>query len=380
MRRVLAEDLELGMIVGRTVFGADGRPLLTQNMQLTEKYIGKLKTLGIGSVYIKDSFTDIEIPEVVSSKVLNQVAGNLKNSLSSLAAQKSVDVNMLKKGVSMLIDDILSNRHLLIQLEDIHSYNDYLFFHSVNVAILSIMTGLSLGYREADMVDLGLGALLHDIGMILIDNEIVSKAENLTPVELVEIRKHPEIGFNMLRNNREVSATAAHIAYQHHEKFDGTGYPRKMMRKQILEYARITAVADTYDAIVSDHPYRKGYSTREAITIIKKLDGTHFDPDIVEAFLSNIAVYPVGSMVLLNTGHIAVVTSVTRFNQDNPVIHVLCDQRGKMVKRIFKIDLSKTSEVIISRPLSKEETNDVYLKVNQEKQQTETGWQEAFVS
>jgi len=379
VRRVMIAELEPGMIVGRTVSGADGRPLLTQNMQLSDKYIHKLKNLGIGSVYIKDNFTDIEIPEVVSSKVMTKVASNLKTSLTSLSAQKSIDTATLKKGVSLLIDDILSNRHLLIHLEDIHSYNDYLFFHSVNVAILSLMTGLSLGYHEGDMVDLGLGALLHDIGMIMIDQTIVNKAEQLTPAEVAEVRKHPEIGFNMLRNNREVSATAAHIAYQHHERFNGTGYPRKMMRKQILEYARIAAVADTFDALTSDHPYRKGYSTTEAVTIIKKLTDTHFDPDIVEAFLSNIALYPVGSMVLLNTGHIAVVTSLTRFNQEKPVIHVICDQKGKMVKKFFKVDLNRTSEVVVVRHLSKEETDAIYNRVKQDKLVAEQGLQTAVM-
>jgi len=379
VRRVMIEELEPGMIVGRTVSGADGRPLLTQNMQLSEKYIQKLINLGIASVYIKDNFTDIEIPEVVSSEVMTKVASNLKSSLINLSAQKAIDTNILKKGVSMLIDNILSNRHLLVHLEDIHSYNDYLFFHSVNVAILSIMTGLSLGYNDGDMADLGLGALLHDIGMIMVDQKVVNKTEKLTPAEMMEVKNHPEIGFNMLRNLREVSAPAAHIAYQHHERFDGTGYPRKMMRKQILEYARIAAVADTFDALTSDHPYRKAYSTTEALIIINKLAGTHFDPDIVAAFQSNVALYPVGSMVLLNTGHVAVVTSVTRFNQDKPVIHVICDQNGKLVKKFFKVDLSRTAEVIVVRHLSKEETNSIHHKVKHDKAMKEKDRQSAAV-
>jgi len=366
VRRVAIEDLDCGMIVGRTVSGADGRALLTQNIQLSENYIEKLKNLGIASIYIKDSFMDIDIPEVVSSKVMNKVAKNLKTSLTHLSSHKAIDVNILKKGVSLLIDDIMSNRNLLINLEDIHSYNDYLFFHSVNVAILSIMTGISLGYPEGDMVDLGLGALLHDIGMIMIDPAIVNNLNKLTPEQMAEIKNHPEIGFNMLRNNREVSATASHIAYQHHERFDGSGYPRKLMGKQILEYARITAVADTYDAIITDHPYRKGYSSTEAVICIRKLTGTHFDPEIVGAFLSNIALYPIGSMVMLNTGHVALVITANRLSQDKPVIQVVCDQNGKMVKKSFKVDLSRTSEVIISRPLSRDETNLIYHNIKQQ--------------
>ncbi len=364
MRRVPVEKLEAGMIVGRTVFGADGRPLLTQNMQLSDKFILKFKSLGISSVYIKDGLTDIEIPEMVSSKVLTEVSSNLKNSMLNLSSKKSVNINTLKKSVALLIEDIISNRHVLVQLEDIHSYDDYLFFHSINVAVFSIMTGLSMGYHEGDIMDLGLGALLHDIGMIMIDSQLLNKPEPLAKHEMEEVKRHPEIGFNILRNFREVSATAAHVAYQHHERFNGSGYPRKLVRKQILEYAQISAVADTFDAIITDHPYRKAYTTTEGVIIIKKLADSHFNPDIVDAFVSNIAIYPVGSMVMLNTGHIAVVSSVSRYDPENPVIHVICDQKGNLVKNVFSINLRDTNEVVISKRLSQEETDLIYDKVN----------------
>lgn len=366
MRRVSTADLEANMIVGRTVSAADGRPLLSEGMLISEKYIQQLKKLGIGSVYIKDEFVDVEIPQTVSSQVLNSAADNLKTAFINISANKAADFCSLRKGISRLLDEILSNRQWLVHLDDVHSYDDYLYFHSVNVTVLSMVTGLSMGYSEGDVLDLGMGALLHDIGMITIDQNVVNKVKKLTAAQMESIKKHPETGFNMLRGIREVSVTAAHIAYQHHERFDGTGYPRQMLRKHILEYARISSVADTYDAIISDHPYRKGYSAVEAVTIITKLSGTHFDPDIVDAFLSNIAIYPVGSMVLLNTGHVAVVTTANRFNQDNPVIQVICDQNGKMVKKSFKVDLSRTSEVVIIRALPAEESDTLCRKLTQQ--------------
>jgi len=357
VKRVLIADLKPGMLVARTLFGDDGTALLPKNTELSEPDIGKLRQLGIGSIYIKDSFVDANIPEVVTINVLANLAQDLKTSLANLSAEKTVDINTLKMGASQLVDDIGKNRHLLPNLEDIHTYDDYLFFHSINVAILSVMTGISLGLHKGDMADLALGSLLHDIGMIMIDPAILNNQEKLTPQQIAEIQKHPEIGFNILHNGYEVSATAAHIAYQHHERFDGSGYPRGLREKQILEHARIAAVADTYHAIITDHPYRRAYSSSEAVMIIKKLTGTHFDPDVVEAFLSNIAPYPEGSMVLLNTGNIAQVTMVDRLRPDTPVIQLICDQNGQILKEKFEIDLRQRSEVAIARPLTKNESD-----------------------
>ncbi|MEQ8176418.1 MAG: HD domain-containing phosphohydrolase, partial [Syntrophomonadaceae bacterium] len=270
MRRVYLEDLQPGMIIARTIIGRDGRSLLTENTRLTENYISKLDTLGITSIYIKDGLADNEIPEIISQKVLAQVSNSLTLSIKNLTTRNVLQIDSLKKGVSLLIEDIMSNQHLLIQLEDIHSSDDYLFFHSINVAVFSIMVGITLGYPENRLMDMGLGALVHDIGMTMIDPGIVKKQGPLDPRELEQLKGHTEIGFNILRTYREVSTMSAHIAYQHHERISGTGYPRQLEGRQIIEFAKIVAVADTFDALISDRPYRKGYSSAEAVTVLNK--------------------------------------------------------------------------------------------------------------
>lgn len=359
MRRTSLADLVPGMIVARTVFDSNSRPLLVQNALLTQEYITRLHELGIGSVYVKDGLADIEVPQIISDKVFSAVSSDLHQSLNRLTNQRSIDVKSLKRSVALLIEDIISNRNLLIQLEDIHTYNDYLLFHSINVAVFSIMTGLTMGYPEGNLSDLGIGALLHDLGMIFLDPAILDKPGELTPIEREQVKQHTEFGFNILRTNREIPTTAAHIAYQHHEQLDGMGYPRHLSRKQILEYAKIAAIADTFDAIVSDRPYRKGYSMTEGVLVLKKLANTHFDPEIVEAFSSNVAIYPVGSLLHLNTGHIAVVTSITKLNSTRPVIHVVGDQRGRLLQQPFEIDLMKTNDVKIVRRLTDKETDTI---------------------
>jgi len=355
MRRVYIEDMAPGMIIARTVMGVDGRPLLTQNTPLTASYILRLRAYGVASVYIKDGFSDIEIPEVVSAQILSAVSQQLRQSMENFASRRNFDVGAMKKSVALLIDDILANRQVLIQIDDIRSYNDYLLLHSINVAIFSIMTGLSMDYNESSLMDLGLGCLLHDIGLISIDPSLLNRSEGLSDNERQQLNQHPEIGFNILRHYREISTPAAHVAYQHHERVDGLGYPRQLTKRQIVEYARIAAVADAFDDIVSDHPYRRGYSVTEGVTVLRRLSRSHFDGEIVEAFISNIAVYPVGSLLKLSTGNIAVVTSVNKSNQYRPLVQVIADAKAFLLESNYELDLAKSPNVQIVHRLNDSE-------------------------
>lgn len=366
MRRVPVEDLQPGMVVARTVMGFTGRALLTENTRLTENYITRLGKIGIGSIYIKDGLGDGEVPEIVSEEVLIAVSNNLNSSLKTFAASNSINVASFKKSVDLLMNNILNNRSVLIQLENIHSFSDYVFTHSINVAVYSMMTGISLGYGENSLADLGLGALLHDIGMLALDAQIINDPEALSIMERDKIKLHPELGFNLLRQQREISTMSAHVAYQHHERVDGKGYPRGLNGSQILNYAKIVAVTDKFDSVVSDRPHRTGCTITDAMVLIKKLSGTHFDQVFVEAFASNVALYPVGSVLKLNTGHLAVVTSVNRFNSDRPRISVICNQAGDLIKPAYEIDLMQTSEISVKRRLTYEETQIIRLRIEKE--------------
>lgn len=364
MRRVHTENLQAGMTVARKVIGAEGRPLITENTELTESYINKLKQLGVGSIYVKDNLVDIDMPEMVSEKILGIVSANLKNSLNAFSTGKALDMVTLRKSVTMLIDEAISNRNNLIQTEDIRSYDDYLLFHAINVSVFSIITGLSLGYAESNLVDLGLGALLHDIGMVNIDPSIINNPGALEQHEMDEIKQHPAIGFNILRSYRELSIPAAHIAFQHHERVDGSGYPRGLGNREIVEYAKITAVADTFDAIISDHPYRKGYSTGEGLTVLKGLQNKYFAPEIIEAFSVNVAVYPVGSLISLGNGYIGLVLAANKFNADRPLVRVICDQKGNTIIPSYDLDLQKSRDIKIIKKLNQQESDVIRERIS----------------
>lgn len=370
MKRVYTEELQAGMIVARTVMGTEGRRFINQNTELTVNLIQKLQELGIASVFVKDNLIDIEADDIVSNKVLATVSSTLKSSLNTFCNRKKLDMISLRKSVNLLIDEVILNRNTLIQKEEIRSYDDYLLFHPINVSIYAIITGLSLSYPEGNIVDLGLGALLHDIGMMTINRSIINNPGALNQQEMDIIKQHPEIGFNILRSYHELSITSAHIAYQHHERVDGSGYPRGLLDKEIVEYAKITAVADTFDAVISDHPYRKAYSITDGLTILKGLQNSYFDPEIVDAFISNIALYPIGSLIRLVDGRIAVITAANRFNMTSPVIEVMTDQFGDPLKVGLNIDLQQNSKVKISGCLNKQETADILEKITQARKES----------
>lgn len=359
MRRVSLEYLEPGMKIGRTIYSSDGRPLLVAGMVLNSNYIQRLIDHGVGSVFIKDDMFDEieEPPDLISEQTRLESVRTVKELFNSLENKKRVNIQGVKKTVSNLIDEVLSNREILVNFADIRNYDDYTFSHSVQVCVLSIITGISLGLDQIKLKDLATGALIHDIGKTRVDKDILNKPGDLTPEEFAEIKRHAEHGFEILRANQEISLLSAHIAYQHHERWDGNGYPRGLREQEIHLYSRIVAVADVFDALVADRPYRKAYSTNQAVSLMRRMSGSQFEPGILESFLANIAEFPIGTVVALSSGEIGVVVDTNREKPILPVVRVLFNKRLKPLSVVKEIDLTKDSSVHVSRVLGEEEVS-----------------------
>ena len=304
MRRVSLEYLEPGMKIGRTIYSTDGRPLLVAGMVLNTHYIKRLIDYGIGSVFIKDDMFDEieEPPDLISEQTRLESVRTVKELFHNLESKKRINLQGVKKTVKNLIDEVLSNREILVNFADIRNFDDYTFSHSVQVCVLSIITGISLGLDHIKLKDLATGALIHDIGKTRVDRELLNKPGDLTTEEFIEIKRHAERGFEILRANQDISLLSAHIAYQHHERWDGNGYPRGLREQEIHLDSRIVSVADLFDALVADRPYRKAYSTSQAISLMRRMSGSQFDPGILESFLVNVAEFPIGTVVALSSG------------------------------------------------------------------------------
>jgi putative nucleotidyltransferase with HDIG domain len=250
--------------------------------------------------------------------------------------------------VSALIMEILEKRRYIIHLAQIHRHHDDLFAHSINVCILATLTATALGLFEKSMLNtIALGAMFHDIGKVLIPKKILAKQDALTTEETEILKSHTRLGFELLRKNREIPLLCSHIAFQHHERFDGGGYPRRLVGEKIHQLANIVAIANEYDNIVADRPGQNGLEPHIAYEAIVSEVNRAFDPTIAKAFLSRIALYPVGTMVQLISGEIGVVIGAMPRMQHRPIIKVITDKGRNLLTEPFTIDLTNKENLTV---------------------------------
>ena len=287
MKKVRFEELKPGMILAKTIYSVDGRILVREKTEMTSTILEKLIKLGLPAAYIENSESN-EPPsqDLVSETTRMDLVNNLSKLDVQIRSGAGGSLNLLssKNSLYNLVDEIVSNQKNLLGLTDIRLHSDYTYGHSVHVSIIAVKIGLEMGYNQLKLSELAVGALFHDIGMTKVPWDILDKASNLTQDELKIVRTHPEAGYNMLRQNQGISTVSAHVAYQHHERFNGAGYPRGMTGEAIHEFARIVAIADVYDSMTTEKIYRRAISSKEALNVIKDKRGVDFDPRIVEIF------------------------------------------------------------------------------------------------
>ena len=367
MQRVSVEFLESGMIASRNVHSAEGRLLVTKDTVLSDTMVAGIQKTALGSIYVQNPlFQNIDVADVVAEDNRRKAVMLLKSAVASYQKTKALDVQPLKKLLRELVSEIIHNRESMIHQLDMRTYHDYIYAHSVNTCILSVLIAVNLEYPEAKLVELALGTMLHDVGMMMLPESILLKMGNLSPEESKQVQLHPEAGFNILRTVREIPTTVAHISFQHHERVDGKGYPRNLTADKILEYAKIVAVADTFDALVSDRPYRKGMIPHEAYELMMMLADTYVDREILHLFLAHVAIYPIGSVVQLDNDQYGVVTKVLPKLQTRPCIRLLTDKQGALLASQEEIDLTEHLTLMIKRVLKEKEVFELGKYVSHE--------------
>lgn len=285
MKKVRIEDLQPGMVLARSIYSPDGRILVKERTELTGQLLTRLSDLGLPAAYI-ESVQEINVAELVSDITRVDLIRGLSKLDQEIRAGKKLNLLSNKQLLYSLIDEINSNRNNpLSEFPDIRLHSDYLYGHSVNVCVIAVKMGLKLTYNQLKLADLAIGALYHDIGMTQIPLTILDKKQPLTEAETKIIRTHPEIGYNFLKGNDGLSHVSIHVAYQHHERYNGSGYPRGMAGTAIHEFARIVAIVDVFDSLITEKIYRKAKSFEEAVDYIQSNSGTEFDPEMVEVFL-----------------------------------------------------------------------------------------------
>jgi putative nucleotidyltransferase with HDIG domain len=317
MRIISIDSVQPGMILAKPIYHYDdGKMLLRENIVLKDAYINRLKDLQYTHLYIRepnDTEDDLLILEPVRQETKVKASTILKETFTAYNQNRDIHVENLQNVVSEMIEQIFGNRDVVYNMIDIRTHDNYTFSHSVNVCALSLLVGTWMGLNRTDLEILGIGALLHDIGKIFISHDILNKPSLLEPNEYEIIKTHTNKGYELLKEKICISFISAHIAYQHHERVDGSGYPRGLTGDKIHRFAKIVAVADVYDAMTTQRVYREAIPSHQVLTEIKMEMEKKYDRSVVESFERVIAPYPVGSMLLLNNGERVIVLNVTRF-------------------------------------------------------------------
>jgi len=329
MRFVPVQSIKENSILKKTVFGPNGSVLLKEGVVLDTYFISKLKKVGINGVYIEDELSKgIEIKNIISEELRHEAIKSVQETFIFSQKKHVSDMELDKSSKNIenynknMVDEILSSNDLMVNMIDLKVFDDYTFYHSLNVAIISIVIGASLDFRKEDLYALGLGAILHDIGKIFIPKEVLNKPGKLDNEEFNTIKKHPDKGYKFLKEKFKLPAEAFKAILMHHERWNGNGYPKKYSYNEITKKARIIAVADVYDALISDRPYRKGLLPSEAVEYILAGNDTLFDPKIVEVFLRKVTPYPSGTIVKLSNNSIAIVVENHEGHGNRPVVRV----------------------------------------------------------
>ncbi|HNV60941.1 MAG TPA: HD-GYP domain-containing protein [Rhodoferax sp.] len=264
---------------------------------------------------------------------------------------KAVDTGGARQLVEEISDSVAGNPGALISLARLKTVDDYTYMHSVAVCAMMVGLAKQLG-MEAEQVRLaGMAGLIHDLGKALMPMEVLNKPGKLTDAEFNIIKTHPSEGHRMLLTGRDVSPVVLDVCLHHHEKTDGSGYPKGLKADQISLFAKMGAVCDVYDAITSNRPYKLGWDPAESLRKMAEWANGHFDGKVFQAFVKSLGIYPIGSLVKLTSGRLGVVIEQTGKSLTTPTVKVFFSTKSNMRIVPEVIDLSQpgVTEKIVSR-------------------------------
>ncbi|MDO4204263.1 MAG: HD-GYP domain-containing protein [Selenomonadaceae bacterium] len=306
MVNVPIRKLRPGMITAQSIYNSKGGSYLTRGIAVNDQYIDRLKKLGVQSLAVTSVSPEIALPpppDVVQEQTRVEAIHSVFSCFESMK-KGMLKVEDVEKSSEKILVDVLNSKGSLVQLTDIRTHDTYTFAHSVNVAVLSAMLGMHLGFEKNELLLIIKGAMLHDIGKVAVPGEILTKAGRLTDNEMAVVRLHPEAGYRRIMASGIADAPIlAKMAAQHHEHISGKGYPNRLMGKDIHPYSRIVALADVYDALTANRPYKQPYRPHVAHRIMTTCSVGQFDEELMKKFFNTVALYPVGTVMKTNFGY-----------------------------------------------------------------------------
>lgn len=372
LKKISVTQLKKGMYINDLKCGWLNHPFAVNRFMLkNDADISKIIAAGVKSIEIDtDKGIDVasELPkqkaspktdaqpkaktvsaleEMGRAKVaFTQAAEFITDTMANVKMGQHIELEQVNPVINKLSQSVLRNPNALLGLSRIRSMDVYTFEHSVSFSILMMAFAKSMGLSEKIICEVGIGGLLHDIGKTLTPDEILNKPGKLTDDEFVIMKEHVVHSRKILEKTKGLSQISMDIAAQHHEKFDGNGYPLGLKGDQISRYGQMSAIVDVYDALTADRCYHVGKEPSEVLKLLVKWGGAHFNPSLVREFIQSVGIYPAGSLVMLSNNHLAKVIEI----QDNmlkPVVEVILNAKTRSYVPRKLIDLSKYESITI---------------------------------
>lgn len=318
MRYIAIDKAEPGMVLAGNVLDVYGHKLISSDNVLTAGYIGKLKEFGFPGVYINDELSqDIVIEAVISPQLRSE----------GIESIRRCDIDACQKVAKQMVAEIMSKGTVSLDMMDLRSFDDFTHAHSVNVAAICGVIGMGYLFSEKDMENLVTAALIHDLGKMLIPEEVLNKPGRLTGEEYQMMKSHVQLTYDMIKERWDISSVVKVAVLEHHENEDGSGYPRGIDGSEQILIAKIIHVVDVYDALVSKRSYKASYSPYEASEYLMGGCGILFDRDVVQMLLKYVPLYPKGTEVEISDGRRGIICENAGIHNLRPVIRLMTGQK-----------------------------------------------------
>ncbi|RSK27159.1 HD-GYP domain-containing protein [Bacillus sp. HMF5848] len=356
MRLVSINSELVGKTVSKPIYDSKGLLLLNAGTVLSSLLVEKLQATGITFLYVDSSdalpsYPSFSIPEEEKYKILDKMRLSMEkivdgnHDISSITHLEIIEE--LTYVFSRILDILNNNDNVADLFLTLQYHNHEVFLHSLNVTFYSIAIGKAMQFDNEELYEIGLGAMLHDIGKLILPATLLEKTGKLTEEEFNEIKRHPVIAYEILSKMKDLPESVVLCAYQHHEKLDGTGYPNKISADKIHLYAQVLAVADIYDALTSHRSYRDAMLPSEALEVLMASAMNQINPFIVNIFKSSIAIYPIGLTVQTSSGITGIVHKILPGIPHRPIIKVIKDDKGDDIVP-YILDLTKQLNITIT--------------------------------
>lgn len=380
-KTVRLRELQPGMIIAQNVYSKNLELLIEKNTALTAELIQRLDNWRVNQVDIiaadqapatpdlapaaagEPAFAARYDEELRQGEVIrNESLAITRQLIDNIQAQLPLNRNLTRAIVDKLIGETVNNQRMLTTLLAVKHYDNYIFKHLLNVSVLAIMTGQCLELTQQEIHALGEAALLHDIGMTMVPREIWNKSGPLTTGERFQVQKHPIFSTDLLEQIPGVELEIRHAVYQHHEREDGSGYPKGLPGGKICLFAKIIAVADCYDAMINPRQYRPGKLPQHTIRELLQMSTTTLNREVMKVFVGRMSLYPVGSVVRLNTREIGITVTANRNAPLRPTIKVMRDATGAAPAAPAYLDLRKEKSLFIVENILEQSVIDALLQ------------------